>query len=72
MNKETLTELLKELAEADLKSGTDIHDHPCSVAVRALDQCFIDIDTLRGLAPHSSTYTKRTQILVREPYKPDW
>ena len=32
-----LKELLNELAVNDLADGTDIYDHPCSVAIRALD-----------------------------------
>ena len=45
-----LEEILKEMAVNDLAEGSDIDDHPCMVAIRAIDEAFIvgdaDIETL--------------------------
>lgn len=38
MKKNELCELLSEIAENDLAEGTDIYDHPCIVAIRAIDR----------------------------------
>ena len=38
MNRSELIELLTELALKDLSDGSDIYDHPCSVAIRAINQ----------------------------------
>lgn len=43
MNKKELIELLEELAQKDLIEGKDIFDHPCTVAVRAINKAFDDI-----------------------------
>ena len=36
-----MIELLEKLAEKDLVKGHDIFDHPCSVAIRAIDDAFM-------------------------------
>jgi hypothetical protein len=73
MNKEELTELLKEIAENDLNKDADIYDHPCSVAIRALDQCFDDIGILKGVVKRSSaSYSKKVAVLIKMSYKPSW
>lgn len=73
MNKEELTETLKEIAESDLSKDSDIYDHPCSVAIRALDQCFNDIDILKGVVKRSSTsYSKKVATIVKMNYNPNW
>lgn len=33
-----LKQLLIQIARADLKEGSDIFDHPCSVAVRRIEE----------------------------------
>lgn len=38
MSKSELIELLDDLAKRDLALGADLFDHPCSVAIRALNQ----------------------------------
>lgn len=58
MNREELTSLLSDLAENDLVQGADIYDHPCTVAIRAIDKCFDDIKSLRPSA--------------RMNYSPEW
>ena len=73
MNINELKELLSEMAEKDLVEGHDIYDHPCSVAIRALDQCFDDIEVLKKVVKNSSSfYSKRVQVLVKTNYKPEW
>lgn len=38
LKSETLKELLTELAEGDLAEGSNIEDHPCSIAVAYINQ----------------------------------
>lgn len=35
-----LEEILREMAVNDLTEGSDIDDHPCMVAIRAIDKAF--------------------------------
>ena len=42
MKKPELIDILEKLAKEDLEDGEDIFDHPCSVAVRAINS--VDID----------------------------
>ena len=73
MNREELKEILSVIAARDLSDGYDIYDHPCTVAIRAIDQCFDDIDTLKGIVKRSSSnYSKKIQVLVKSSYKPSW
>ena len=76
MNKQDLTELLEDIAKSDLSDGADIFDHPCSVAVRAIDQCFSDVQVLRkvfnGAVKNKSPYSKRVQILAGLSYEPSF
>ena len=71
MNKKELTELLNEIAEKDTVIGADISDHPCAVAVRAIEQAFKDIETLKRVAV-SKSGSKHVQTLVYEAYNPSW
>ena len=71
MNKEELIALLKEIAETDLADGSVIHDHPCSVAVRAIEQCFDDIEYLIPAVPKMRG-SKRLQMLAGLTYNPSW
>lgn len=71
MNKAELIELLNELAEKDLEEGADIYNHPCSIAVRALAQCFDDIKTLQtAFRGQEKNMSKKTQVLMRLNYDP--
>lgn len=72
MNRTELVELLKELAEKDLAEGTELFEHPCSVAVRAIEQCFEDIGVLRSVAIRKSSQSKRVQVLIASKYDPSW
>ena len=36
-----LRELLKDLSEQDLAEGSNINDHPCSVAIKVIDDAYI-------------------------------
>jgi len=78
MNKKSLVGLLNELAEKDLEDGADIFDHPCTVAVRAIEQCFEDIVILKKLCNETVMEmkvrgrSKRVQTLVKLNYDPSW
>lgn len=72
MNREELTEVLETLAEKDISDGSELHDHPCSVAIRALDRCFDDISTLRMQIERHSSQSKKVQHLVGLRYNPEW
>lgn len=75
MNRDELKELLQELAETDLSDGADINDHPCSVAVRAIDQCFDDIATMQKISHRfisMSNASKKVNHLCHLTYDPQW
>lgn len=72
MNREELFHLLGELAEKDLAPDSDIFDHPCSVAIRAINKAFDDVNTLRGVAHKSMEHSKKVKMLIGLPYNPDW
>ena len=38
-----LEEILIEMAVNDLAEGSDIDDHPCMVAIRAIEKAFISV-----------------------------
>ena len=73
MNKQELVEILEEIAEIDVVAGTEISNHPCSVAVRAINRAFDDMDFLRRVAngkiPKNS---KRAQVMLGCPYSPEF
>jgi hypothetical protein len=66
-----LTEVLKELAESDLSDDADIADHPCSVAVRAIEQCVSDINLLKRVERGEAHKSKRVQMLIGLNYNPE-
>ena len=73
MNRNELKEILVAMAKEDLSEGSDLHDHPCSVAIRAIDQCFDDINTLRGtIGTKAKNKPKKIQMLVGLNYNPTW
>lgn len=73
MNKTELTGLLSKIAEKDTIKGQDIHDHPCSVAIRALDGCFEDIELLQQIANKQvHGKSKKCQMLLGLSYWPEW
>jgi len=65
-----LTEVLKELAESDLSDDADIKDHPCSVAVRAIEQCVSDINFLKRMNRGEVAASKRAKMLIGLNYNP--
>lgn len=71
MNKTELIELLESIAAGDTADDANIADHPCSVAVRALNQCFEDINTLRRTV-HVKSSSKMLTTLRTMKYKPEW
>ena len=71
MNKQELIELLEKVAEYDLEEGSELRDHPCSVAIRAINQCFDDIKTLKAVAPKNRG-SKKVQMLTGLNYNPTW
>lgn len=73
MNKTELTDLLLMIAQEDITEGVDIYDHPCLVAIRALDKCFEDIAFLKRIANNvSNIKSKRAQMLLKLRYNPEW
>lgn len=76
MDRHELTDLLSKMAESDLVDGADIYDHPFSVAIRAINQCFDDINYLRGVIkrPYSgkSGMSKKARHMVELNYNPEW
>lgn len=71
MNKTDLIDILTEMAEKDIVEGHDIHEHPCSVAVRAINKCFEDIKTLQAICPKRQG-SRRAQMLTGLNYNPEW
>lgn len=69
MNRAELIELLETIAEKDLIEGSDVSDHPCSVAIRAINKAFEDVEVLRKVAP-KKTGSKRMQMLTGLRYDP--
>ena len=73
MNKTELISLLSGIAEKDTMEGHDIHDHPCSVAIRALNGCFDDIKLLQQVANKQiHGKSKKCQMLLGLNYNPEW
>lgn len=70
LNKLELTSLLADIAEGDLAEGSDLFDHPCSVAIRAINQCFTDIKELQFIARGNEQ--NKSKSLVRGVYNPSW
>ena len=73
MNKTDLVDLMEQIAERDLVDGHDLYDHPCSVAVRAIEQCFDDIDHLRKIGnDKTNKKSKKSVVLLSMNYDPEW
>jgi len=73
MDRENLVKLLSEMAAEDLESGADIFDHPCSIAVRAIEKSFEDINVLlRVIRSDTMGRSKKVQMLIGLPYDPEW
>jgi len=77
MKKKELIELLSQLATEDLAEDCKLEDHPCSVAIRAIEQCFEDIDSLRGYIEGSGYEMPLLgeisfQPNPTTPYNPEW
>mgnify|MGYP003637861512 CR=1 FL=1 len=73
MNKKVLIGLMEVIATRDLECGGDIHDHPCTVAVRAIKRYTEDIGKLQRLAKGSEKgKSKSDQELVRGIYCPNF
>jgi hypothetical protein len=73
MNKAELIDLLDKIAEKDLEAGSDIQDHPCVVAIRALEKCLDDIKYLQQIG-NKTTHgkSKRAKMLLGLNYNPVW
>lgn len=75
MNREDLVEILEELAITDLPEGGNLHDHPCIVAIRAIDKAFEDIESLRTFIHADGTAwrgSKKIKMLTGLRYDPEW
>lgn len=71
MRCEELVELLEQIASGALEYDEDLFDHPCNIAVRAIDQAFSDIASLQRVAP-KRTGSKHMQHLIGLSYDPNW
>ncbi len=57
---------LEDLANGDLTEGSDIYDHPCSVAIRAIESARDDIEYLKlVLKGKRNIDCKRAQVLIK-------
>lgn len=66
MNVNELKALLIELAEKDLSDDSKLEDHPCCVAIRAIESYKSDADFLREIALGRKIKTsKRAEILLK-------
>lgn len=72
MKKDELIKLLQSLADADTNEGHDVNDHPCCVAIRAIEMCFDDIKSLRRAANKEIKFSKKVEMLIKLEYNPDW
>lgn len=73
MNREELIDLLKKMAVNDLEDGSDIFDHPCTVAARAINKSFEDVNTLcRVIRCDTMGHSKNVKMLIGLPYNPEW
>jgi len=73
MNKIELVELLAGIAQKDLIAGEDIADHPCSVAIRAIEQSFVDVKFLKKIVKGTANpRSKRATLLLGLSYSPEW
>ena len=73
MNKKELVELLQDIAGKDLSTDSVIYDHPCSVAVRAIEQYEEDIALLRSIIKgNESPLSERAQAIIKSNYQPAW
>jgi len=73
MNRAELIDLLWDIAVEDTVDYADIQDHPCSVAIRALDRCFEDVNLLkRVVSKEVHGKSKKCQILLGLNYDPEW
>lgn len=73
MKKEELIELLDALAEEDAVDIASVPDHPCSVAIRAINKCFDEITKrdIEILGLHlNGTFPNSAYIML--PYTPEW
>jgi hypothetical protein len=71
MDRIELVSQLEELAKQDLTDGADIFDHPCTVAIRAINKAFNDIEMLKVGAPKRKG-SKAMQVLTGLKYNPLW
>ena len=73
MNKQSLFELLEELAQNDLSDDCEIDDHPCMLAIKFITEAIEDIESLKRFIKlnHSinhSNASKNINILVNTNY----
>jgi len=71
MNKQELIEELKAVESAH----DGIYEHPATVAIRAINQCFEDIEILK--AAHGVTADRLDSdavalLVAANPYNPQW
>ena len=71
MNRQELKCLLECIAEEDVSQGSNIGDHPCPVAIMAIDKAFDEVNILRKLIPNGS-YSKKVNMIIGLNYDPKW
>ena len=77
MNKDELIAALTLIAAQDTICNPGILDHPCTVAIRAINQCFEDIESLRGYIEGAgfempTLGDESFQPIPTTPYNPEW
>lgn len=77
MKKDELIAQLEEVVQRDI-IGQDIsvHDHPATVAIRAINQCFEDVERIQLMAEEilieaEAIYDEKHDMLIH-PYNPEW
>ncbi|MCK5610652.1 hypothetical protein KAR91_52755 [Candidatus Pacearchaeota archaeon] len=73
MVKSELIELLEQVAVVDLVDGAELKHHPCSVAIKAIEQCFDDVNFLKKIiAGTANPKSKKAVMLLGLSYSPSW
>lgn len=73
MYRTQLAIMLAEIAKQDLAPGAELAAHPCSIAIKALDQAIDDIDYLKQIINGTQTKrAKRAVYLIKLNYDPDF
>jgi hypothetical protein len=64
MDVDTLKETLAELAEKDLSDGSNLYDHPCSIAIRAIESYAENINYLRSIITRKNSGKSKSAVTL--------